>query len=351
MQWVSFCCNWMKKLKRPRCQLAYLWILEKQERDPSPSGVTFTAAAAHPVLSHARLGACGWALWITSNSAATVVISHPRRWSAIQSAEVQFVLRKETRKTHPISTMHAHKHRRGCFLLTLLAQSKQVVTTLLMTFIKFFVSRMTWSTFTNVAAFPTVGSFTVNCSVCTNVGTTSNWSSSSFFESPAGTWYEKMRTTLYKRFASSAKYSACVNRSCVVRRVPSPFVNWYMEMAMVDMFFARFTMSLFSSTAPFHLSVSASISLADIFTSRPALAIFSCSSWSKRTAFNGFDVVPCFCLKKWIWIQIENAVLLKSILILKTYARTRQGQVFPIWFRYCLHRFNDLFRYGCHVAR
>lgn len=72
-------------------------------------------------------------------------------------------------------------------ILTLFAHSKHVVTTLLMTFIRFFVSCITWSTLTKVAAFPTVGSFTVNCSVCTYVGTLSKWSSSSFFCCPAGT--------------------------------------------------------------------------------------------------------------------------------------------------------------------
>lgn len=57
--------------------------------------------------------------------------------------------------------------------LTLFAQSKHVDTTFDMIFIRFFVSCMTWSTFTNVADFPTVGSFTLNWSVCTYVGTLS----------------------------------------------------------------------------------------------------------------------------------------------------------------------------------
>uniref|UniRef100_A0A2M4D7G9 Putative secreted protein n=1 Tax=Anopheles darlingi TaxID=43151 RepID=A0A2M4D7G9_ANODA len=158
---------------------------------------------------------------------------------------------------------------------------------------RFFVSCMTWSTLTKVAALPTVGSLTVNCSVCTYVGTLSRCSSSSFFGGPAGTWYENWRTTLYSRFASSAKYSACVKRSCVVRSVPSPLVNWYIEKAIADMFLARFTMSLFSSDAPFHLSVSASISLVTIFISSPVLAIFSCSSESSRVGLSGLEVVPC----------------------------------------------------------
>lgn len=72
--------------------------------------------------------------------------------------------------------------------LTLFAQSKHVDTTFDMIFIKFLVSCMTWSTFTNVADFPTVGSFTWNWSVWTYVGTLSKWSSSSFFGWPAGTY-------------------------------------------------------------------------------------------------------------------------------------------------------------------
>lgn len=75
-----------------------------------------------------------------------------------------------------------------CLTLTLLAQSKHVETTFDMIFMRFFVSCMTWSTFTNVAAFPTVGSLTVNWSVCTYVGTLSNWSRSSFLGGPAGTF-------------------------------------------------------------------------------------------------------------------------------------------------------------------
>lgn len=63
------------------------------------------------------------------------------------------------------------------------------------------------------------------------------------------------------------------------------------------MFFARFTMSLFSSRAlplSCHFSVSASISEVINFISRPALAIFACSSLSNRTGFSGLLVVPCF---------------------------------------------------------
>lgn len=89
-----------------------------------------------------------------------------------------------------------------------------------------------------------------------------------------------------------------MNRSCVVRITPSPLVNWYIEYAIDDMFFARFTMSLFSSVSPFHLSVSASISLVIIFISSPVLAIISCSSASSCAGgFSGLAVVPCFCAK------------------------------------------------------
>ena len=45
---------------------------------------------------------------------------------------------------------------------TFVAQTKHVVTTFDMTFMRFFVSCITLSTFVNVAAFPTVGFFTVN---------------------------------------------------------------------------------------------------------------------------------------------------------------------------------------------
>jgi hypothetical protein len=48
------------------------------------------------------------------------------------------------------------------FGLTLFAHSKQTETVFDMMFIRFFVSWMTWSTLTNVAALPTVGSLTVN---------------------------------------------------------------------------------------------------------------------------------------------------------------------------------------------
>lgn len=80
-----------------------------------------------------------------------------------------------------------------CFFnsLTLLAQLKHVETTFDMIFIRFFVSCITWSTLTNVAALPTVWSLTVNCSVCTYVGTLSKWANNSFFGSPAGTWWLK----------------------------------------------------------------------------------------------------------------------------------------------------------------
>lgn len=73
-------------------------------------------------------------------------------------------------------------------MVTLFAQSKHVVTTLLMTFMRCLVSWMTLSTLLKVAARPTVGSLTVNCSCCTYVGTLSRCSNNSFFVVPAGTW-------------------------------------------------------------------------------------------------------------------------------------------------------------------
>lgn len=81
-----------------------------------------------------------------------------------------------------------------------------------------------------------------------------------------------------------------------MRNVPSPLVNSYMAYAIVDIFLARFTMSLSSVDSPFHLSVSASISFVSTFISSPLLAIFSCSSVSScEEGFSGLDVVPCFC--------------------------------------------------------
>lgn len=75
----------------------------------------------------------------------------------------------------------------NCGNLTLVAHSKQVVTTLEITFIRFFVSCITLSTLVNVAAFPTVWSLTVNCNLCTKVGTLSRCSRSSFLFDPPGT--------------------------------------------------------------------------------------------------------------------------------------------------------------------
>lgn len=80
--------------------------------------------------------------------------------------------------------------------LTLFAHSKHVFTTLLMTFIRFFVSWITWSTLTKVAALPTVGSFTENCSVCTSGGTLSTCSDSSFFGCPTGTYAESIEISV-----------------------------------------------------------------------------------------------------------------------------------------------------------
>lgn len=71
--------------------------------------------------------------------------------------------------------------------LTFVAQTKHVVTTFEITFIKFFVSCITLSTLVKVAAFPTVGFFTVNWSCCTYVGTRSRFSKSSFLCGPPGT--------------------------------------------------------------------------------------------------------------------------------------------------------------------
>ena len=87
-------------------------------------------------------------------------------------------------------------------------------------------------------------------------------------------------TVLKSLAPSSAKYSACVNRSCVVLSGPSPRVNRYMENAMEDMFLARRTTSLSGSS---HLSVSASISDVISFISRPSLAIFACSWVANHT--------------------------------------------------------------------
>ena len=71
--------------------------------------------------------------------------------------------------------------------LTFVAQTKHVVTTFEITFIKFLVSCITLSTFVKVAAFPTVGFFTVNWSCWTYVGTRSKFSKSSFLCGPPGT--------------------------------------------------------------------------------------------------------------------------------------------------------------------
>lgn len=71
--------------------------------------------------------------------------------------------------------------------LTLVAQTKQVVTTLEITPIRFLVSTITLSTLLKVAALPTVGFLTQNWSCCTYVGTWSRCSSSSFLCEPMGT--------------------------------------------------------------------------------------------------------------------------------------------------------------------
>lgn len=73
-------------------------------------------------------------------------------------------------------------------LLTLVAQVKHVVTTLEITSIRPLVSWITLSTLVKVAALPTVGFLTVNCSCCTYVGTRSRFSSNSFLWIPPGTY-------------------------------------------------------------------------------------------------------------------------------------------------------------------
>jgi hypothetical protein len=55
------------------------------------------------------------------------------------------------------------ERKKGKSAITLLAHSKQVLTTFETQFMQFLVSWMTASTLVNVAAFPTVGFFTVNC--------------------------------------------------------------------------------------------------------------------------------------------------------------------------------------------
>ncbi len=92
-------------------------------------------------------------------------------------------------------------------LLTSVAQTKHVVTTLEITFINVFVSLMTLSTLVNVAAFPTVGFLTVNCNCCTCVGTWSSCSINSFLWEPAGTcWYEKAK---YKKLCHNELHAEC----------------------------------------------------------------------------------------------------------------------------------------------
>lgn len=72
-------------------------------------------------------------------------------------------------------------------IITFVAQTKHVVTTFDITFMRFFVSCITLSTFVNVAALPTVGFLTVNWSCWTYVGTRSRFSRSSFLCGPPGT--------------------------------------------------------------------------------------------------------------------------------------------------------------------
>jgi len=71
--------------------------------------------------------------------------------------------------------------------LTLLAVSKQIPTTVVMTSMRLLVSLMTESTLVKVAAFPTVGFLTLNWSCWTRVGTSSTFSRRDFFSRPVGT--------------------------------------------------------------------------------------------------------------------------------------------------------------------
>lgn len=81
------------------------------------------------------------------------------------------------------------------YILTLVAQTKQVVTTLEMTPMRFLVSWITLSTLEKVAALPTVGFLTLNCSCCTYVGTWSRCSRSSFLWDPMGTCQHRQRVS------------------------------------------------------------------------------------------------------------------------------------------------------------
>lgn len=85
-------------------------------------------------------------------------------------------------------------------LLTLVAQVKHVVTTLEITSIRPLVSWITLSTLVKVAALPTVGFFTVNCSCCTYVGTRSRFSSNSFLWIPPGT-YKGTQVKLFRLYS------------------------------------------------------------------------------------------------------------------------------------------------------
>ena len=72
--------------------------------------------------------------------------------------------------------------------LTLVAQMKQVVTTLATAFMRFLVSWMTLSTLLKVAALPTVGDLMVKFSCWQYTGNLSRLESRSFFGEPGGTW-------------------------------------------------------------------------------------------------------------------------------------------------------------------
>lgn len=213
----------------------------------------------------------------------------------------------------------------------MVAHSKHTVTTLEITFIRFFVSCMTLSTLVKVAAFPTVWSLTVNCSLCTNVGTLSRFSRSSFFCAPPGTWITTVETPdctstvtylitelsddfiqpigfFSEIFSLCEKVLSGFQRSFTFRKLVHGkrhrghvFSSFYYiivflqvcvrTIAKIDW---RKLTSIWALLFSCHFSVSASISLVASFISSPDLAIFSCSSVSSLTAFRGFVVVPCF---------------------------------------------------------
>lgn len=99
----------------------------------------------------------------------SAILNYYERMNEKISSTVQVYLIQATSVTHIkkiITCLCLFKRRIDRIFprLTFVAQTKHVVTTFEITFMRFFVSCMTLSTFVNVAAFPTVGFFTVNCS-------------------------------------------------------------------------------------------------------------------------------------------------------------------------------------------